>query len=186
MEVIPQPCGLVLGLTVTRLGCTHFLGAKKLGCKVPSEPFFDTVVIGVPGKAQAVLDAGYAKGINLCPIDSDTVSVSFDETTKVNHGTPMLRQPGMKCTDRKQNRLAIPCSYLPCVQLSDVDELFSILSLGSSVPFTAESLASSVEAAVGPMARTSKFLQQPIFNLYHSEHEMLRYLVNPRSCGDSE
>merc|ERR1719498_427702 len=26
------------------------------------------------------------------------------------------------------------------------------------------------------MARSSKFLQQPIFNLYHSEHEMLRYL----------
>ena len=29
---------------------------------------------------------------------------------------------------------------------------------------------------VGHFARTSKFLQQPIFNLYHSEHEMLRYL----------
>ena len=29
---------------------------------------------------------------------------------------------------------------------------------------------------MGRFARASKFLQQPIFNLYHSEHEMLRYL----------
>ena len=29
---------------------------------------------------------------------------------------------------------------------------------------------------LGSFKRTSKFLQQPIFNLYHSEHEMLRYL----------
>lgn len=29
---------------------------------------------------------------------------------------------------------------------------------------------------MGSFARSSPFLQQPIFNLYHSEHEMLRYL----------
>lgn len=33
-----------------------------------------------------------------------------------------------------------------------------------------------VEEHLGSFKRTSKFLQQPIFNLYHSEHEMLRYL----------
>jgi len=33
-----------------------------------------------------------------------------------------------------------------------------------------------VSDPVGGFARGSKFLQQPIFNLYHSEHEMLRYL----------
>lgn len=29
---------------------------------------------------------------------------------------------------------------------------------------------------LGSFKRTSAFLQQPIFNVYHSEHEMLRYL----------
>ena len=33
-----------------------------------------------------------------------------------------------------------------------------------------------MEEPLGEFARTSPFLQQPIFNLYHSEHEMLRYL----------
>ena len=37
-------------------------------------------------------------------------------------------------------------------------------------------LAPQVTDPVGRFARSSKFLQQPIFNLYHSEHEMLRYL----------
>lgn len=29
---------------------------------------------------------------------------------------------------------------------------------------------------LGSFKRNSRYLQQPIFNLYHSEHEMLRYL----------
>jgi len=118
-------------------------GAAKMGLQAPSAPFFDTVTIGVgAGKAQALLDAGYAKGVNLRMIDADTVSIAVDETTK----------------------------------LADLDVLFSVLNGGSAAPFSAESLAEGVEGGVGPFARSSKFLQQPIFNLYHSEHEMLRYL----------
>ncbi len=33
-----------------------------------------------------------------------------------------------------------------------------------------------VEEQLGDFRRTSDYLQQPIFNIYHSEHEMLRYL----------
>lgn len=33
-----------------------------------------------------------------------------------------------------------------------------------------------VESTVGSFARSTPYLQSPIFNLYHSEHEMLRYL----------
>ncbi len=33
-----------------------------------------------------------------------------------------------------------------------------------------------VSADLGEFARTSTFLQQPVFNSFHSEHEMLRYL----------
>lgn len=33
-----------------------------------------------------------------------------------------------------------------------------------------------VDGGVGPFTRSSPFLQQPVFNSYHSEHELLRYL----------
>jgi glycine dehydrogenase len=33
-----------------------------------------------------------------------------------------------------------------------------------------------VPGGVGPFSRSSPFLEQPIFNSMHSEHEMLRYL----------
>lgn len=116
-------------------------GAKKLGLEVGDKPFFDTVRIGVSSAKDAVA-AGAAEGVNLRPLDDNTVTISFDETTK----------------------------------LADVDQLFKILNNGSAPDFSAESLAPEVEEHLGSFKRTSKFLQQPIFNLYHSEHEMLRYL----------
>ena len=61
--------------------------------------------------------------------------------------------------------------------LGDVDELLSVLAQGKKVGFTAESLAASVgDGMGGGFARTSDFLTHPVFNMYHSEHEMLRYL----------
>lgn len=33
-----------------------------------------------------------------------------------------------------------------------------------------------MDGGVGAFARSSTFLQQPVFNSYHSEHELLRYL----------
>lgn len=49
-----------------------------------------------------------------------------------------------------------------------------ILNGNKPAPFTAESLAPSVAGGVGPFARTSKFMQQPVFNTMHNEHDMLR------------
>mmetsp|Transcript_12351 Transcript_12351/g.34364 ORF Transcript_12351/g.34364 Transcript_12351/m.34364 type:complete len:810 (-) Transcript_12351:60-2489(-) len=60
--------------------------------------------------------------------------------------------------------------------LEDVDVLFSVLS-GGSASFTAESLAQGVTCNAGGFKRTSDFLTHPVFNTYHSEHEMLRYLA---------
>ena len=62
-------------------------------------------------------------------------------------------------------------------QLSDVDVLFKILNGGKAAPFTAESLAPSVEAGVGSFARSSKYLQHAIFNSHHNEHSMLRLVT---------
>jgi hypothetical protein len=65
-----------------------------------------------------------------------------------------------------------------------------ILNGGKAAPFTAESLAPSVSGGVGPFSRSSKFMQQPIFNSMLNEHDMLRYVhtsvfvcVFVRACG---
>ena len=50
-------------------------------------------------------------------------------------------------------------------------------SHGDDVPFTVDDLDAGVADALPPaLARTSAFLTHPVFNRYHSETEMLRYL----------
>ncbi|WP_369745484.1 aminomethyl-transferring glycine dehydrogenase [Paenarthrobacter sp. AMU7] len=54
---------------------------QKAGRELVSEAFFDTLTVRVPGKADKVIAAAEARGINLRFIDADTVGVSVDETT---------------------------------------------------------------------------------------------------------
>ncbi|WGM20362.1 aminomethyl-transferring glycine dehydrogenase [Paenarthrobacter sp. OM7] len=54
---------------------------QKAGRELVSEAFFDTITVRVPGKADKVIAAAEARGINLRFIDADTVGVSVDETT---------------------------------------------------------------------------------------------------------
>ncbi len=44
-------------------------------------PFFDTLVLRVPGRADSVVAAALAEGVNLWRHDADTVYLSVDETT---------------------------------------------------------------------------------------------------------
>ena len=119
------------------------VGAAKLGLQVPATPFFDTVKIVAPGKAQQLAAAAVKEGCNLRVLDANTVTISVDETTS----------------------------------LGDVDQLLRILALGKAVPFTAESLASHAPEVPRNLARTSPYLTHPVFNSYHTEHEMVRYLA---------
>ncbi|KAG7029265.1 Glycine dehydrogenase (decarboxylating), mitochondrial, partial [Cucurbita argyrosperma subsp. argyrosperma] len=66
--------------------------------------------------------------------------------------------------------------------LEDVDNLFSVFSDGKPVPFTAASLAPEVENAIpSGLVRESSYLTHPIFNTYHTEHELLRYIQRLQS-----
>ena len=60
--------------------------------------------------------------------------------------------------------------------LADIDALLAVLAPGKAVKKAAD-LAPGVGTTIaGAVARTSSFLTHPVFNTYHSEHEMLRYL----------
>jgi len=60
---------------------------------------------------------------------------------------------------------------------AEVQTLFEIFGGGRPVPFTVEDLAAKADFSFPPaLARTSKYLTHEVFNRYHSEHEMLRYM----------
>ncbi len=59
----------------------------------------------------------------------------------------------------------------------EVQTLLSIFSGGEALSFTVADLEESTPLSVdSSFARTSPFLEHPLFNRYHSETEMLRYL----------
>ncbi len=57
----------------------------------------------------------------------------------------------------------------------DVAALWSIFA-GAAVPFDVAGLDSAPEGIPAGLARTSAYLAHPVFNRYHAETEMLRYL----------
>ncbi len=54
---------------------------KQFGHTLDSADFFDTIVVHTHGKAESIVAAALAEGINLRLIDADRVGISLDETT---------------------------------------------------------------------------------------------------------
>jgi glycine dehydrogenase len=63
------------------------------------------------------------------------------------------------------------------VDAKDVDDLFAVFATGST-EFSAESLATEVAAVEFPreLARSSAYMDHPVFHSYRSETELLRYI----------
>ncbi|MES2657279.1 MAG: aminomethyl-transferring glycine dehydrogenase [Verrucomicrobiota bacterium] len=106
------------------------------GVVIEVGPFFDTLVAKVTGKADAVLSAAAASGINLRRIDADHVGVSFDETSTADDIAVIAAAFGVKAEKKEVSGVAWHEAH----------------------------------------ARNTGFLTQKVFNSYHSETDMLRYL----------
>jgi len=76
------PAGLArIARRVHRLTAIASTRLRKSGYQTAAEHFFDTVTVQVPGRASEVLAAAVGEGLNLRPVDDDTVAFSLDETT---------------------------------------------------------------------------------------------------------
>jgi glycine dehydrogenase len=63
------------------------------------------------------------------------------------------------------------------VSEKDIADVLASFAPLAAVPPAVDSLASAADAAIpAHLARKSAFLTHPVFNSYHSEHEMLRYI----------
>jgi glycine dehydrogenase len=69
--------------------------AGALGEAVVHTEFFDTVLARVPGRADQVLAAAKANGINVWRVDDDHVSVSCDEVTTDEHVARLIEAFGV-------------------------------------------------------------------------------------------
>lgn len=123
-------------------------GLQKLGYKLASTEFFDTVSVHLGDRLNSddILKAAEARKINLRALSNTSIGISLDETTTI----------------------------------SDVEELLEIFAL-NNLPFGIEELVSQVKVKQPNLQRTSSYLTHPIFNSYHSETELLRYLYRLQS-----
>jgi glycine dehydrogenase len=109
------------------------------------------------------------------------VNETFFDTVRLDVGT-RAEAIVAAARDRQINLRAMEDGTLcvafdETVGLEDLDAVLVAFNRGSPLPFEAASLADAVETDVpAPFARTSEYLTHPVFNTYHSETEMLRYI----------
>jgi glycine dehydrogenase len=152
-------------------------GLRRLGATVNVEPTFDTLTVGRVAAAR-VHAAAAARRINLRVVDDYTVSIALDELSTLGEVRTVLGFFG-------------DASVLEAI-LDAASEPVAGSEQGSSTPATeagSPPVAGLAEAGAGrtpataagadyavPFARTSPYLQHAVFNRYHTEHEMLRYI----------
>ncbi|MBC7531623.1 MAG: aminomethyl-transferring glycine dehydrogenase [Oligoflexus sp.] len=118
-------------------------GLKKLGYKILSENYFDTItVLENDNLINQIEAAAEGDKLNFRTTAPGQIGISFDEKT----------------------------------QLSDIESILRIFALGKATP-RLEDLAKDVDDSLPKgLQRTSPYLQHPVFNAYHSETEMMRYI----------
>jgi glycine dehydrogenase len=120
-------------------------GLKRLGYKISSEYFFDTLRVELgTHNLEDILAASEQLQINLRIFDATAVGISLNETTTVD----------------------------------DVLDILAIFAGEKELPLGLEEWISPSSPSSGhlPFPRQSSYLTHPVFNRYHSETELLRYL----------
>jgi glycine dehydrogenase len=118
--------------------------------------------IQLPYLADDLIAAAVDKGINIRKVGEKVVAVSFDETVS-------------KVDVRNLINLFGNSSFVESFKRGHREDVVSM----DTLDFIAEAANVTVNkpAQNFSLKRTSKFLTHPVFNSYHSETEMLRYLT---------
>ena len=106
----------------------------------------------------------------------DTITLSGVDGPVVEKVKKLALQKGVNF--RYENDM-IGISFDETKHLEDADEVLEIFSeaAGKELPFDIKKASDNVEIEFpDELTRTSEYLDHPVFNQYHSEHEMLRYL----------
>eukprot|EP01018_Ginkgo_biloba_P023381 Gb_03208 [translate_table: standard] len=102
----------------------------------------------------------------------DTVKVKCADAKAISD-VAVRHEVNVRVVDSK----TITVAFDETTTIEDVDKLFKVFAGNKPVNFTTKSLAEEVHCAIPKaLTRDSPYLTHPIFNMYHTEHELLRYL----------
>ncbi|MGB8702098.1 MAG: aminomethyl-transferring glycine dehydrogenase [Thermosynechococcaceae cyanobacterium] len=110
------------------------------------------------------------------------VSEHFFDTLQVQLGqTPLADLQGRSQAARINFRVVddqtVGIALDETVSLQDVQDIWAVFAGDRPLPFDLEELAVDLDTDLpAPFARTSPYLTHPVFNQYHSETELLRYM----------
>jgi len=105
----------------------------------------------------------------------DTVSVMPPGGTTVDQVIKAGYERGVNM--RKLNASAVSLACDETTTADDIAKVWSAFVDGATVPFTVHDVAKTAFADMPDVfKRTSLFMTHPMFNTYHSEHQMLRYI----------
>lgn len=141
------PEGLkTIAARVHRLTTILAKGLRAHGFTLTHDSWFDTVTLKVDASQGALLERAQLAGLNLRSVSEDKLGISLDETTTRKDVETLWRV------------------------LANDDSELSIDKLDEEI------VSSGASGIPSGLRRTSEFLTHPVFNSYHSETEMLRYL----------
>jgi glycine dehydrogenase len=121
--------------------------------------------------AQALVKLGYS--LNAAPyFDTLKIEVGAGNAAKV---LQRAEQNGINLRSFPGEDNAVGLSLDETITGADLAAILEIFHPGQDLPFDLESLATEPEVPAA-FARTSAYLTHPVFNSYHSEHELLRYM----------
>ncbi|OFZ55160.1 MAG: glycine dehydrogenase (aminomethyl-transferring), partial [Bdellovibrionales bacterium RIFOXYC1_FULL_54_43] len=131
---------------VHRIAAALKRGLEQLGYQVPTQSFFDTI------------------------------SVRSESATVIQAAMGYAHQEKMNL--RKIDAQTLGISVDETTSLRDLEDLFKVFSRasGKSIGFKAEELATKPAPIDPAVERKSSYLTHSVFNRYHCETEMLRYL----------
>jgi glycine dehydrogenase len=121
-------------------------GLVKAGFELANSTWFDTLTVKASSNKQQIIDAALANNLNLRTDVDGSLGISIDETTS------------------RDDLQAVYQAFVGANVELDIKAFDKVIIDNGSDSIPEE------------LARTSDFLTHPVFNSYHSETEMLRYI----------
>ncbi len=144
------PKGLYeIGRHINILTAVLAVEVEKIGFKQLNSAYFDTVLVELPAKVhiEDIYESAKAHEINFRYIDNNRIGISLDETTTLDDVNKIV---GLLAEVALADHNNYVCDPVACVKLETFPTTYK---------------------------RKSEYLSHPVFNSYHSETEMMRYLT---------